>query len=65
MKINYFDLGLHKNADEIDMFRQLCIEQGIEYNIYGFEAHPEYCKNLIVKYTNDKNVTIINKGGSL
>jgi FkbM family methyltransferase len=61
MKLNYFDLGLHKDAVEIDMFIDICKKNKFEYNIYGFEAHPEYCNKLYKKYENDKNVKIINK----
>ena len=61
MKINYFDLGLHKEANEVDMFIRICIENNIEYNIYGIEAHPNYCTQLRKKYEKLNNVTIINK----
>lgn len=36
MKINYFDLGLHKEATEIDMFINICKKNQLEYRIYGF-----------------------------
>lgn len=61
MKINYFDLGLHKEATEIDMFINICKKNQLEYRIYGFEAHPEYSKLLLDKYQNDSNVLILNK----
>lgn len=61
VKINYFDLGLHKNAPEIDLFLKLCNTHGFDYNIWGFEAHPEYCKVLSKKYSNNKQIKIINK----
>lgn len=61
IKINYFDLGLHKDALEVDMFLDLCNKNGFKYNIYGFEAHPIYCENLIKKYNNDDKIKIINK----
>jgi FkbM family methyltransferase len=61
IKINYFDLGLHKNAPEIDMFLDICHKNGFDYNIWGFEAHPEYCKKLQHKYSGNNKITIINK----
>lgn len=61
MKINYFDLGLHKDAAEIDMFINICKKNQLEYNIYGFEAHPEYCLDLVKKYSENKKINIINK----
>lgn len=61
IKINYFDLGLHKDAKEIDLFLSICEQHNFKYNIYGFEAHPEYCKILEIKYKDDKNIQIINK----
>jgi len=61
IKINYFDLGLYKNAGEIDLFLEICKNNNFGYSIYGFEAHPGYCKILESKYTNDKNIQIINK----
>ncbi len=59
-KINYFDLGLHKEAEEIDMFLEICKKNNYDYCVYGFEAHPDYCKNLVKKYKNDNNIQIIN-----
>ena len=61
MKLNYFDLGLHKRANEIDIFLELCRKNNYSYKIYGFEAHLEYCKSLEKKYRHDKNITIINR----
>lgn len=61
MILNYFDLGLHKDAAEIDMFIKVCDENNIQYSVWGFEAHPNYCASLVEKYKNNKNVTIINK----
>lgn len=58
--INYFDIGLHKEANEIDSFLKLCDENNIISNIYGIEAHPEYCERLKNKYKKQKNVSIIN-----
>lgn len=61
IKLNYFDLGLHKDAAEIDMFINVCEENNIQYSVWGFEAHPDYCIKLVKKYSGNKNVTIINK----
>lgn len=60
-EINYFDLGLHKDAKEIDMFVDICKKNKIKYNVWGFEAHPKYCDFLEKKYENDINIKIINK----
>lgn len=61
IKLNYFDLGLHKDAAEVDMFINICKKNGFKYNVYGFEAHPKYCVELSKKYVDDENVKIINK----
>ena len=60
--INYFDLGLHKNAGEIDIMINSIIPlfKDIQFNIFGIEAHPEYTKNLKEKYKNYNNVIIEN-----
>lgn len=64
IKLNYFDLGLHKDAAEVDMFIDICNKNGFTYSVYGFEAHPKYCENLVLKYKNNKNVEIVNKAVS-
>jgi FkbM family methyltransferase len=61
LHLHYFDLGLHKDAAEIDMFISICKNCDFKYTIYGFEAHPEYCHYLSKKYSDDVNVNIINK----
>jgi len=61
IKINYFDLGLHKDAFEVDMFISICEKNRIDYTVWGFEAHPEYCDNLTKKYVGNNKVNIINK----
>lgn len=58
-KVNYFDLGLYK-GEEIDMFKNE-LKNNVNYEIYGFEAHPNYCKTLSLKYKDDKNIHIINR----
>lgn len=60
MLINYFDLGLHK-GQEIPLFIKICETNNWEYQIYGFEAHPDYCKTISEKYKANKNIQIINK----
>lgn len=61
VKLNYFDLGLYKDAAEVDMFISICKKNGFKYNVYGFEAHPNYCVDLINKYIDNNNVKIFNK----
>jgi len=61
MKINYFDLGLHKDAAEVDMFISICDKNRLDYTVYGFEAHPEYCADLVEKYADNEKVNIFNK----
>jgi FkbM family methyltransferase len=61
MKINYFDLGLHKDAAEVDMFISVCDKNGFDYTVYGFEAHPDYCADLVDKYADNEKVNIFNK----
>lgn len=61
MKVNYFDLGLHKDAAEVDMFISVCNKNGFDYAVYGFEAHPDYCVDLVKKYSDNEKVKIFNK----
>jgi len=62
MHINYFDLGLWKTADEIDIMVTSVFPtfQNITYNVYGIEAYKPYCDDLEKKYTNNKNIKIYN-----
>ena len=62
MKVNYFDLGLHHTAWELEQMRSVVLPKlGIEdYSIYGFEAHPGYCKQVEDRY-NDPRIKIINR----
>jgi len=58
--INYFDIGLHKDALEIDMFFKSIKGLDIDYRVYGFEAHPEYAKRISEKHKNNDKVHIYN-----
>jgi len=64
MKIRYFDLGLHKGEELIDMQKFLPSITN-DFEIYGFEAAPthfnNYCKKLANQYTNVYNFAITNK----
>lgn len=62
MHINYFDLGLWKTADEIDIMVNSVFPkfQNITYTVYGIEAYKPYCQQLEKKYINNKNIKIYN-----
>jgi FkbM family methyltransferase len=62
MHINYFDLGLWKTSDEIDIMVEKVFPkfQNITYSVYGIEAYKPYCDDLEKKYINNKNVKIYN-----
>lgn len=61
-RINYFDLGLHRNANELCfMLNHICpLYEDHEFNLYGFEAHSEYTTALQEKFKEKKNVQIVN-----
>ncbi len=59
--LNYFDLGLHKDAKELDIVLNICDAHNVRCNIYGVEAHSQYCSKLADKYKDFDNVAIINK----
>ena len=59
-KIAYVDLGLHKRAPEIEMFRGICESLGFDYSIYGIEADPEYIPGLKERYKDDPKIQILN-----
>jgi FkbM family methyltransferase len=46
MKLTYIDIGLHKEASEMQFMISLCDELGIDMVAYGYEAHPSYCQRL-------------------
>lgn len=56
MRITYIDIGLHKEAKEIGMIRQLVQELAIQHEkeiqltVYGYEAHPAYAQRLGVLF---------------
>lgn len=66
-KVNYFDLGLHK-GEEIKMFLNEVSPYNLPYEIYGFEAHPEYANRIRDLYQADNihiyNYAISNKTGT-
>jgi len=43
-KVTYIDIGLHKEANEIDMFLEAA--KGLDVKVYGIEAHPGYIDQL-------------------
>lgn len=57
-RITYIDIGLHREAPEIGMMIAICKELGIGYQIYGYEACPDYIPHLKEKYKDDPNVEI-------
>lgn len=58
--ITYIDLGLHKQAKEIEMFFQACKGLPVFIKVIGIEAHPEYAAQVANKYDQDKRVKILN-----
>lgn len=60
MKVVYYDLGLHKEAPEIVMFRDICKSLELDYTIYGIEACPDYIPHLKEKFKDDENIHIFN-----
>lgn len=66
-KVNYFDLGLHK-GEEVTMFLNEISPYDLPYEIYGFEAHPEYANSVKSLHQADNihiyNYAISNKAGT-
>jgi len=60
MDVTYIDLGLHKDAPELDMVIEICDRRGYGFNAYGIEANPTYIPKLSEKYANDPRVDILN-----
>ena len=60
MKVTYIDLGLHKEAPELDMVIDICNKRGYSLTAYGIEANPTYIPKLREKYANDARVSIMN-----
>jgi len=60
MMLTYIDVGLHKDAREMEIMLHLCDELGINMIAYGYEAHPAYCHRLQHLYRNHHNINIIN-----
>lgn len=60
--INYFDLGLWKDAAEIEIMVEDIFPkfENITYNIYGIEANPNFCESIRKKFANYKNIKIFN-----
>ena len=60
MILTYIDVGLHKDAREMEIMLHLCDELGINMVAYGYEAHPAYCQRLQHLYSDHHNINIIN-----
>jgi FkbM family methyltransferase len=60
MMLTYVDVGMHKDAREMEIMLHLCDELGINMIAYGYEAHPAYCQRLQHLYRNHHNINIIN-----
>lgn len=59
--INYFDLGLYKDALEMsNMNDDIIPKYGIPYHMYGFEANPEYADSAKKKFSKYKDISIHN-----
>ena len=61
MVVNYFDLGLWKYPREIEMMlRDVIPNVDAQFNIYGFEANPEYAIEVQERYKDIGNIKIYN-----
>jgi FkbM family methyltransferase len=66
MRIVYIDIGLHKEAREIEMMRDTVSAlreitgKELELHVYGYEAHPSYTQRLEMRYSDDENIHIRN-----
>jgi len=62
MEVNYFDLGLWKYSHEIEMMLYDVIPQvpDVKFNIYGFEANPEYAIAVQQRYEKAEHIKIYN-----
>ena len=58
-KLYYFDLGLF-DGKEIDMFLNDISGLNINYEVHGFEAHPDYSERISSRFVDNKNVHIHN-----
>ena len=56
----YFDLGLF-DGKEIDMFLSDIEGLGIDYEVHGFEAHPDYAHRIAERFGDNPNVNIYNR----
>lgn len=56
----YFDLGLF-DGKEIDMFLSDIDGLGIDYEVHGFEAHPEYASRISERFRSNSNINIYNR----
>ncbi|HAC62796.1 MAG TPA: hypothetical protein DCF68_04495 [Cyanothece sp. UBA12306] len=62
IKLLYFDLGTHKNADELYwMAHKILPSLGYQYQAYGFEAFPKFFEEAQKRFGEIGNVTFINK----
>jgi len=62
MRVNYFDLGLHRDGWELgQMHNKILPDLKInDYRIFGFEAHPGYCDLANKKHVDDR-INIYNR----
>ena len=60
MIVNYFDLGLWKYPHEIEMMLQVMSKVDANFNIYGFEANPEYAIEVQERYKDVDYIKIYN-----
>ena len=59
--INYFDLGIHKEAAELNwVLKQILQKQNRSFMIYGFEANPFTYKQVLDNIPKVKNLQLYN-----
>lgn len=62
--INYFDLGLYKDALEMEQLANIISKYNISFNIpykmYGFEANPDFANAAKQKFSSNPNISIHN-----
>lgn len=56
--VNYFDLGLYQGIEMEWMVRNILPQMNVEWEAYGFEAHPTYSCNCCNKFMDLGNVYI-------
>jgi len=58
--INYFDLGIYKDALELDNIYNFLKSREIQYKLYGIEANPKYCDEAKKKFDKIKEISFHN-----